>query len=168
VIDIQPHIKYQPHPALAKNEQGDYLYHHLAQAQIQRLKTLNDFKSTGSRELTAEDYAYQIKRLAHPKVQSPIAEIMKNYIVGFDDFSKQASDKQKTDIKTMPMAGVEVNNRYQYRIRIKGKYPQFIFWLAMPFFSAMPWEADVFYDQMVCLTKILPWIGFQLALALIY
>ena len=47
----------------------------------------------------------------------------------------------------MPMTGVEAINRYQYRIRIKGKYPQFIFWLAMPFFSPMPWEADVFYDQ---------------------
>jgi ABC-type transport system substrate-binding protein len=45
------------------------------------------------------------------------------------------------------MAGVEAISRYQYRIRIKGKYPQFLFWLAMPFFAPMPWEADVFYDQ---------------------
>jgi oligopeptide transport system substrate-binding protein len=147
VIDIQPNIQYQPHPALAKNPQNDYLYHHLTQEQIHSLNTLNDFKSTGSRELTAEDYVYQIKRLAHPKMQSPIAEIMKNYIVGFDDFSKKASDKQRTDIKNIQMIGLEAINRYQYRIRIKGKYPQFIFWLAMPFFSPMPWEADVFYDQ---------------------
>ncbi|MDD5319979.1 MAG: ABC transporter substrate-binding protein [Methylococcales bacterium] len=147
VIDIQPNIQYQPHPALAKNAQGDYLYHQLTREQIQSLNTLNDFKSTGSRELTAEDYVHQIKRLAHPKMQSPIAEIMKNYIVGFDDFSKQVSDKQKADIKNISMAGLEVINRYQYRIRINGKYPQFKFWLAMPFFSPMPWEADVFYDQ---------------------
>lgn len=26
-------------------------------------------------------------------------------------------------------------------------YPQFIYWLAMPFFAAMPWEADRFYSQ---------------------
>ena len=147
VIDIQPHINYQPHPALAKDVRGNYLYHHLTPVQIQSLKTLNDFNNTGSRELIADDYVHQIKRLAHPKIQSPIAEIMKNYIVGFDDFSKQASNKQKTDIKKQSMTGVEVNNRYQYRIRIKGKYPQFIFWLAMPFFSPMPWEVDVFYEQ---------------------
>ena len=147
VIDIQPGIQYQPHPALAKNAQGGYSYHHLTQAQILALKTLSDFTGVGSRELTAEDYVYQIKRLAHPKRQSPIAEIMKNYIVGFDDFSKLVSDKSKADIKDNAMAGVEVINRYQYRIRIKGKYPQFIFWLAMPFFSAMPWEADAFYEQ---------------------
>jgi oligopeptide transport system substrate-binding protein len=147
IIDIQPNIQFQPHPALAKNAQGAYIYHHLNQAQIQSVNTLNDFKETGSRELTAEDYVYQIKRLANPKIQSPIAEIMKNYIVGFDDFSNRVSDKQKSDIKNTPMTGVKVINRYRYSIRIKGKYPQFRFWLAMPFFSAMPWEADVFYDQ---------------------
>ncbi|MBN2886883.1 MAG: ABC transporter substrate-binding protein, partial [Chromatiaceae bacterium] len=26
-------------------------------------------------------------------------------------------------------------------------YPQFAYWLAMPFFAPMPWEADVFYAQ---------------------
>ena len=147
VIDIQPGIHYQPHPALAKNAQGDYRYHHLTPAQIQSLKTLSDFAGAGSRELIADDYVYQIKRLAHPKRQSPIAEIMKNYIEGFDDFSKQVADKPNADIKDTPMTGLEVINRYQYRIRIKGKYPQFIFWLAMPFFSSLPWEADAFYEQ---------------------
>nr|WP_174625185.1 ABC transporter substrate-binding protein [Candidatus Methylobacter favarea] len=147
VIEIQPDIRFQPHPALAKDSQGNYLYHRLTGTQINQLDKLTDLESTGSRELTAEDYIYQIKRLAHPKVQSPIAEIMKNYIVGFDDFSKQVSDKQKPDIKDLPIAGVQSINRYQYRIRIKGKYPQFIFWLAMPFFAPMPWEADVFYEQ---------------------
>ncbi|MGZ8187022.1 MAG: ABC transporter substrate-binding protein, partial [Methylobacter sp.] len=147
VIEIQPNIWFQPHPALAKDSKGNYLYHRLTGTQINQLNKLTDLESTGSRELTAEDYIYQIKRLAHPKIQSPIAEIMKNYIVGFDDFSKQVRDKQKTDIKNLPIAGVQANSRYQYRIRIKGKYPQFIFWLAMPFFAPMPWEADVFYEQ---------------------
>ena len=71
------------------------LYHQLTQEQIQSLNTLTDFKSTGSRELIAEDYVYQIKRLAHPKMQSPIAEMMKNYIVGFDEFSKQVRISQR-------------------------------------------------------------------------
>jgi len=147
IIAIKPHIQSQPHPALAKNARGDYVYHHLTEMQIEKLSALQDLKQTGTRELTAEDYVYQIKRLAHPKIQSPIAEIMKNYIVGFDDFSRRVGDKQKTDIKDIPMAGVAVISPYQYRIRIKGKYPQFIYWLAMPFFSPMPWEADAFYEQ---------------------
>lgn len=147
IIDIKPNIQYQPHPALAKNAQDDYLYHHLTAQQIEKLGALQDLKQTGSRELTADDYVYQIKRLAHPKIQSPIAEMMKNYIVGFDEFSRRAADKQKTAIRDMSMAGVVVINPYQYRIRIKGKYPQFIYWLAMPFFAPMPWEADAFYEQ---------------------
>ncbi len=147
MIEIQPGIRYQPHPALAQNAQGDYEYHRLSTAQIDAATSLNDFKTTGSRELIAEDYVYQIKRLAHPKIQSPIAEIMKNYIVGFDDFSKQAKDKPKAAIRGLPIEGATALSRYQYRIRIKGKYPQFIYWLAMPFFSPMPWEADVFYGQ---------------------
>ena len=147
VLNIQPNIHFQPHPALAKNAQGEYQYHQLSAEQIQSYRALSDFKEVGTRELTAEDYVQQIKRLAHPKMQSPIAEIMKNYIVGFDDFSKQVADKKKTDIKSIPMSGLEIINPYQYRIRIKGKYPQFLFWLSMPFFAPMPWEADVFYEQ---------------------
>jgi len=147
VIDLQHDIQFQPHPALARNTQGEYSYHQLSETQIQEAKKLNDFVDAGSRELTADDYVYQIKRLAHPKVQSPIAEIMKNYIVGFDEFSKEVALLKKSELKNKSISGVEVTGRYQYRIRIKGKYPQFIFWLAMPFFSPMPWEADTFYEQ---------------------
>jgi oligopeptide transport system substrate-binding protein len=147
LIDIKPDIHYQPHPALAKNTAGEYLYHHLNAEQLDELHVLSDFKETGSRELIADDYVYQIKRLAYPKLQSPIAETMKNYIVGFDEFAKQVAEKPKAALKDQAMTGVEVVSRYRYRVRIKGKYPQFQFWLAMPFFAAMPWEADAFYDQ---------------------
>ncbi|GAB6141795.1 ABC transporter substrate-binding protein [Methylosoma difficile] len=147
VIDIQRGVNYQPHPALAKNAQGSYLYHQLSADDIKPLNNLNDFANTGTRALTAEDYVYQIKRLAHPKNQSPIAEMMKNYIVGFTDFAKHVKDQPKTAIKNIPLAGATALNDHQYRIRINGKYPQFLYWLAMPFFSPMPWEADVFYEQ---------------------
>ena len=146
-ITIKPGIRYQPHPALAKNARGDYIYHRLNGSDIEPVNSLADFDATGSRELVAEDYIYQIKRLAHPKTQSPIAEIMKNYIVGFAEFAALSADKTKSELGKLPVTGVEAVGDYQYRIRIKGKYPQFIYWLAMPFFSPMPWEADVFYDQ---------------------
>ncbi|MSP27342.1 MAG: peptide ABC transporter substrate-binding protein [Methylococcales bacterium] len=147
IIDIKPHSNYQPHPAFAKNAEGAYAYHQLSPMQLELLHSLTDFKDSGSRELVADDFVYQIKRLAYPKLQSPIAEVMKNYIVDFDDFAKKVADKPKTALKDQQMAGLEVLNPYSYRVRIKGKYPQFIFWLAMPFFAPMPWEADAFYDQ---------------------
>lgn len=140
-IEIKPGIQYQPHPAFVlANRQ-------LKQAQIDKINDLSDFAQQATRELVAEDYVYQIKRLAQPKIQSPIAEIMKHYIVGFDAFSKQSAKIDRAAIKSLAMAGVEVLSQYQYKIRIKGKYPQFRFWLAMPFFAAMPWEADIFYQQ---------------------
>ena len=140
-IDIKKGIQYQQHPAFYQDNRQ------LKPEQIDQLTTLNDFSQQATRELTAEDYVYQIKRLAHPKIQSPIAEMMKHHIVGFDDFSKQVKDIPLTELKTVSMSGVEVVSRYQYQIKIKGKYPQFRFWLAMPFFAAMPWEADAFYQQ---------------------
>ena len=51
------------------------------------------------------------------------------------------------DLRPLPLAGVTVLGPYAYRIRIKGVYPQFLFWQAMPFFAPVPWEADRFYGQ---------------------
>ncbi len=147
IIDIKPNIRYQPHPALAKVANGEYRYHHLNQTEINKLSTLAGFAETGTRELTAEDYVYQIKRLAHPKTQSPIAEMMKGYIVGFGEFAEKVKSLPKTAIKDLPLSGVTAISPTQYRVRINGKYPQFMYWLAMSFFAPMPWEADVFYDQ---------------------
>ena len=48
-----------------------------------------------------------------------------------------------------PFPGVEVVDRYTYRIILTAKYPQFVYWLAMPFFSPMPHEAIDFYGQPV-------------------
>lgn len=147
ILELKSGINYQPHPALAKDSQGNYIYHRLTPDDINGVNTLSDFSKTGTRELLAEDYIYQIKRLAHPKNQSPIAEIMKNYILGFDEFSKAVADKPKTAIQALSLEGATQITPHQFRIRIKGKYPQFVYWLAMPFFAPMPWEADIFYEQ---------------------
>ncbi len=48
---------------------------------------LGDLRDTGSRELTAEDYVFQIKRLAHPRLHSPIFGLMSDYIVGLKEYS---------------------------------------------------------------------------------
>ncbi len=147
IIDIQPGINYQPHPAFSKDKEGNFAYHRLNETSLKSINSLNDFTNTGSRELIAEDYVYQIKRLASPKIHSPIAEIMKQYIDGFSEFAERLKNQPKIKVKDLSMTGVKSLNRYQYKIRIKGKYPQFKFWLAMPFFAPMPWEADVFYSQ---------------------
>jgi ABC-type transport system substrate-binding protein len=147
LVDIKSGINYQPHPAFSKDKQGQFLYHQLAPEQLGAMDTLSDLPQAQSREMVAEDYVYQIKRLAYPKIQSPIAELMAGYIDGFSEFAESTANIAIQDLKKQPMRGVEAINDHQYRIRIKGKYPQFQYWLAMPFFAPMPWEADAFYAQ---------------------
>ncbi len=153
LIDLLPGMKYQPHPAFAKDSQGEFLFHQLTEEQLEDIASLADFKETDTRRVVAEDYVYQIKRLAYPKIHSPIAELMKQHIVGLKDFSKAVADKQLLEIKDTSISGVEAINQNQYQIRIKGKYPQFKYWLAMPFFAPMPWEADAFYNQQGLIDK---------------
>ena len=157
-IRIRPDIYYQPHPCFAKDENGRYRYHNLTARDLRRIDTLADFKQSGTRELVAADYVYQIKRLAHPKVHSPIFSLMTDYIVDLRKFSKTleeaykkiAGDRKKgvyIDLTQYSFAGVELVDRYTYRVKIHGKYPQFRYWMAMPFFAPIPPEADQFYTQ---------------------
>jgi len=153
-IRILPGIRYQPHPALARDGEGRYRYHALRPEDVADIHTLGDFPETGTRELVAEDYVYQIKRLADPRVHSPIFGLMAEYIVGLRDLRREIIEAREAglrwvDLRRLPLAGVEVVDRYTYRIRVKGKYPQLKYWLAMPFFAPMPWEADRFYSQPV-------------------
>ena len=154
VIDLQSAIRYQPHPAFVKDNSGRHAYLNMSPAQIEQIFELSDFTETASRELTAADYVYQIKRLANPAFHSPILGLMGEYIVGLSDLAKQlkadsaGKDKQDwLDLRKYPVSGVKVINDYQYSIRIKGLYPQFIYWLSMPFFAPMPYEVERFFQQ---------------------
>jgi ABC-type transport system substrate-binding protein len=51
------------------------------------------------------------------------------------------------DFRKHEFPGVEVLDRYTFRVRINGKYPQFKYWLAMTFFAPLAWEVDAFYSQ---------------------
>ena len=95
-ISIKPGILYQPHPAFAKGERDNYLYHKLNLTDLKNIHTLSDFDSTGTRELLASDYIYQIKRMAHPRIHSPIAGLMEKYILGLDKFSDELKNIYQT------------------------------------------------------------------------
>ncbi len=152
-LTISDGIQFQPHPSfnvelhkeLPTDIDGKWLY---------------QLPST-TRVLTSDDFIYQIKRLADPATQSPIAGLMANYIIGLSDFSKRQSalikqfpSLRKTQrLQSDTIAGVRKINGQQFVIKIKGKYPQFVNWLAMPFFAPMPWEADEFYSNPILKAK---------------
>ncbi|MDP1997720.1 MAG: ABC transporter substrate-binding protein [Gallionella sp.] len=152
-IRIKPDMRYQPHPAFARDAQGNPEYDQLTLHDLRGIHALNDFPHSGSRTVTAADYAYQIKRLAHPHLHLPIFGVMSEYIVGLKDYAatlQQAAQKNPgafLDLNAHPLSGVQVVDEHTYRIEIHGKYPQFAYWLAMPFFAPMPHEAEHFYAQ---------------------
>ncbi len=154
VIRIKQGVQYQPHPAFAVDESGKPRYLALKADDLRGLDTLADFKFSGTRELEAADYVHQIKRLAHPRLHSPILQLMTGYIVGLqalaDTLTKAAAalpEGAAVDLTQYSVSGVRVIDRHSYAVRVRGKYPQFAYWLAMPFFAPVPPEADRFYDQ---------------------
>jgi oligopeptide transport system substrate-binding protein len=144
-IRIRPGIRYQPHPAFVQEN------HSLDAARISRLQSPYKLP-LATRELLADDYIYQIKRLAHPRLHSPIFGLMAEYIVGMSEFAEQLkkadSDRSKwLDLREFELQGAERVDSHTFRVRLKGSYPQFVYWLAMPFFAPVPWEADKFFAQ---------------------
>jgi peptide/nickel transport system substrate-binding protein len=144
-IRIRPGIRYQPHPAFVEANRS------LSPKVIARLDTPYALP-LGTRELTADDYVYQIKRLAHPRLHSPIFGLMAQYILGLDGYAEtlRRADTQPEawlDLRAFPLEGVERVDAQRFRVTLKGRYPQFLYWLAMPFFAPVPWEAEQFYQQ---------------------
>jgi len=148
-IRIRPGILYQPHPAFVEANQA------LSEARIARLGNPYELP-LGTRELVAADYVYQIKRLAHPRLHSPIFGLMAESIVGLKALATRLNTRltaadaeggEWLDLRDFELEGVQVVDRHTYRIRVNGRYPQFKYWLAMPFFAPIPWEAERFFHQ---------------------
>jgi ABC-type transport system substrate-binding protein len=161
-IRIKPGIVYQPHPAFAKDASGHYAYHQLKPGELGKRQTPADFEIQGTRELVAEDYVYALKRHATTRITTPISSTFAEYVVGLKEYiafikvedaklmrglDKASLDKPFLDFRKWPMAGATAPEKHLLRIRIKGKYPQWNYWMTLPFTAPVPWEADAFYAQ---------------------
>ncbi len=124
-ITIKRGIRYQPHPAFARNADGRPVYQNLQEKELEDKHELSDFKQTGTRELNAADFVYQIKRLAHPRLHSPILGLMEDYIVGLKDYAEQLRQVNAGMVKEgkgeawlnltqYPLAGVTTVDDYTY------------------------------------------------------
>ena len=151
---VRPGVRYQPHPAFAADADGRPRYAALDRERLRGIERIADFKDTGTRELLADDFIYGIKRLAHPRLHSPIFGMMAEHIVGLKELGARLQQAAKElpkdgwlDLDEFPLAGVVRVDAHTYRIRLTGKYPQFLYWQAMPFFAPVPREVDRFYSQ---------------------
>lgn len=161
-IQIKPGLKYSPHPAFATDAQGRLLYHALSRAELGDKRSPWDFAQKGTRELLAEDYVYALKRQATPRVEAPLFALFSEHLLGLKEYGRliqtenaklvkgmaeSAGDKPFLDFRRWPLAGAESVGKYGLRIRIKGKYPQWRYWMASTFLAPVPWEVDAFYAQ---------------------
>ncbi|HEU4429908.1 MAG TPA: ABC transporter substrate-binding protein, partial [Myxococcota bacterium] len=161
-VPIKPGIFYAPHPAFARDEQGNYVYHDLAPGELGARRTPLDFEHSGTRELVAEDFVYALKRHATPRITAPIYGIFSEYVIGLREYGElikredaklregtdpASLDRPFLDFRRWPLAGASAPETHLLRIRIKGKYPQWKYWMQMTFLSPVPWEADAFYAQ---------------------
>ena len=141
-LKIRQGIRYAPHPAFGSTLPAAEV--------IARAKTLADLGPVATRELSADDHIYAIKRLVHPKLHSPIAGMMAGHIAGLKGLEtalREAAKKEAgwLDLDNFPLPGVEKVDAHTFRISLNGKYPQFLYWLAMPFFAPVPSEVERFY-----------------------
>ncbi|MDR6354438.1 ABC-type transport system substrate-binding protein [Pseudomonas psychrotolerans] len=160
-IPLRRDARYAPHPAFARDAQGNYRYFPIKPEDLADRYQIPDFPETGTRALTAADYAYGLRRLASPRLVSPSYGIFAEHLVGMQAFGDRLRAQDKAlraslpkgaplpwlDLRQGDLPGVEVLDDHTLRLRVIGKYPQFNYWLAMTFTAPIPWEADRFYSQ---------------------
>ena len=160
-VPIKRGIMFQPHPAFAKDEQGQYRYHHMKPGEVGDRRSPLQFEQ-GTRELVADDFVYAIKRHATTRITTPIFGVFSEYVLGLKEYGELVKkedaklregtdpaslDKPFLDFRKWPLAGATAPEKYLLRIRLHGKYPQWKYWMQMTFLSPVPWEADAFYAQ---------------------
>jgi ABC-type transport system substrate-binding protein len=161
-IPIKPGILFQPHPAFAQDGQGRYRYHAMQPGELGERRTPQDFEHRGTREMVAEDFVYTLKRHATTRITAPVYGIFSEYVVGLREYGELIKAEDKTlrqgldpasqdkpflDFRRWPLAGASAPEKHVLRVRIKGKYPQWSYWMSMTFMAPIPWEADAFYAQ---------------------
>jgi len=98
------------------------------------------------RELTAQDYAYSIKRFFDPKYRSPYAFIFTGKIVGLDELAAKAKAGAQFDYD-VPVAGLQMPDRYTLVIRLKEPDRNFNYVLAFPNTAAVAREVIEAYGE---------------------
>ena len=172
-VRLKPGIRYADHPCFARTPDGAYRYHLGPDGTLPKIGHPDELPFKGTRELIAEDYVYQAKRLANPLIECPITQTLASYVEGFSEFqgrlekeierirferrkaagafyNQEADERVRPihlDLRTYDFPGVLSVDRTTFRVVLKKRYPQILYWLAMTFFAPVPWEADRFYTQ---------------------
>ena len=102
------------------------------------------FDSGKGRKVTAKDFVYSIKRLADFQNGSSGWMFIKGKISGLDEFYDKSTFEGETDY-SIDVLGLKALDDFTLQITLKKEYPQFLWFLAMPYVGVVPEEAVTFY-----------------------
>ncbi len=114
-------------------------------------------KAEGKRAVSAQDFVFQIYRIADPELTSPVVEPFSN-LEGFAEFRAALEQRRKKDpgFSKLPLVeqyaafdqltGAVATDESTLQITLKEPYPQILYWFAMPFTTPIAWEAAEYYD----------------------
>lgn len=91
------------------------------------------------RELHADDFVIQFKRLALNSLKSPGKSLFHGLIEGFDRYSELVEDNWMR-LKETPLSGVSAPDQYTLEIRLTKSEPNIVYYLALNFLAPVPWE----------------------------
>ncbi len=134
---LRPHLRFQADPcfSLSGGSEGE----------------------KNGRAVTAQDFVFELQRIADPAVTSPVIEPFSN-LVGFREFSERLQSRRT---KHKAFGARPIQDQYQQagefpgavaldertlQITIREQYPQILYWFAMPFTTPVAWEAVEYYN----------------------
>jgi len=104
------------------------------------------FKDGKGRRLKAQDFVYSIKRVADPKLQSPVFEFLDGRIDGLSEWHAKYVNAEATDY-SCEIEGLKALDDYTVQFKLTKPCPQFLNFLAMHMCFAVPEEAVKFYGK---------------------
>ncbi len=102
------------------------------------------FPGGKGRELTAADFVYTFQRIADPKVECPVLSVMQEFVVGLKPAFDAAKASGRFDY-SRPIDSITVIDDHTFQIHLLKPYPQFFYWLAMPFTAPVAREVVEYY-----------------------
>jgi ABC-type transport system substrate-binding protein len=172
-IRLKRGVRYQDHPCFVEANRR------LSPSDVRGIRQVSDFEQTATREMVAADCVLAFRRLADPRLSCPIIDTLKQNVLGLGLYGltleKQLEDERdrrreaggplynreqdekynpiRLDYMSIPQPGVRVLDDHTFEVVLARPYPQVLFWMAMPFFAPIPWEALEFFDQSLLLER---------------
>lgn len=170
VIHLRDDLVFSPHPCFLDENEID--------SQLSLNKNVDSpFQlQKGQRQVTAYDFAYQIKRMADPRLHCPIFPmVLSSYIKGMTEFQselnrviekgRQTSESGQNELSAgghsqgngfmkpllnyheFECEGIQVPDKLTLKLILNPEGSKMLYWMALPFFSPVPHEALKFYSR---------------------